>query len=164
MNYRYRISPHSTSEDEPLFHCGFGSVVSNRGCQRGFLSLWVLEFGYLTTVLCWLADYLVSVPDTGSLERKGFYPLSNEVISIFSLQCLCFFQCSVSELSDPWNPSTADLNFGLLSFNWNCFYKFASTIYVTYLGYLVVDLHWSRWVLSGDVLGQCCLRTYVASV
>ncbi len=35
---------------------------------------------------------------------------------------------------------------------------------LTYLGYLVVDLHWSRWVLSGDVLGQCCLRTYVASV
>jgi hypothetical protein len=27
-----------------------------------------------------------------------------------------------------------------------------------YLGYLVDDLHWSRWVLSGDVLAQCCLR------
>jgi len=30
---------------------------------------------------------------------------------------------------------------------------------VTYLGYLVVDLHWSRWVRSEDVVGQCCLRT-----
>ncbi len=29
---------------------------------------------------------------------------------------------------------------------------------VTYLGYLVDDLHWSRWVLSGDVVAQCCLR------
>jgi hypothetical protein len=26
---------------------------------------------------------------------------------------------------------------------------------LTYLGYLVVDLRWSRWVLSGDVVGQC---------
>ncbi len=35
---------------------------------------------------------------------------------------------------------------------------------LTYLGYLVVDLRWSRWVLSGDVVSQCCLRTCVASV
>jgi hypothetical protein len=34
----------------------------------------------------------------------------------------------------------------------------------TYLGYLVVDLRWSRWVLSGDVVGQCCLRSYLSSV
>jgi hypothetical protein len=32
---------------------------------------------------------------------------------------------------------------------------------VTYLGYLVVDLRWSRWVLSGDVVGQCCLPPLV---
>jgi hypothetical protein len=30
---------------------------------------------------------------------------------------------------------------------------------LTCLGYLVVDLHWSRWVRSEDVVGQCCLRT-----
>ena len=42
--------------------------------------------------------------------------------------------------------------------------KFKMKSWVTYLGYLVDDLHWSRWVLSGDVVGQCCLRTYVASV
>jgi hypothetical protein len=31
-------------------------------------------------------------------------------------------------------------------------------VFYTYLGYLVDDLHWSRLVLSGDVLAQCCLR------
>jgi hypothetical protein len=35
---------------------------------------------------------------------------------------------------------------------------------LTYLGYLVVDLRWSRWVLSGDVVSQCCLRTCLSSV
>jgi hypothetical protein len=35
---------------------------------------------------------------------------------------------------------------------------------LTYLDYLVVDLRWSRWVLYGDVVSQCCLRTCLASV
>ncbi len=39
-----------------------------------------------------------------------------------------------------------------------------AALQVTYLGYLVVDLRWSRWVLSGDVVGQCCLRSYLSSV
>jgi len=29
----------------------------------------------------------------------------------------------------------------------------------TYLGYLLCDLRWSRWVLSGDVGDQCCSCT-----
>jgi hypothetical protein len=41
----------------------------------------------------------------------------------------------------------------MLALNWP-----EMTILLTYLGYLVDDLHWSRWVLSGDVLAQCCLR------
>jgi hypothetical protein len=36
---------------------------------------------------------------------------------------------------------------------------FSSSLIGYYLGYLVVDLHWSRWVRSEDVVGQCCLRT-----
>jgi hypothetical protein len=37
-------------------------------------------------------------------------------------------------------------------------YSFDTDPYLGYLGYLVDDLHWSRWVLSGDVVAQCCLR------
>jgi hypothetical protein len=42
--------------------------------------------------------------------------------------------------------------------------KVKNNLYFYLLGYLVVDLRWSRWVLSGDVVGQCCLRSYLSSV
>jgi hypothetical protein len=35
---------------------------------------------------------------------------------------------------------------------------YIAVLLLTYLGYLVVDLHWSWWVRSEDVVGQCCLR------
>ncbi len=35
---------------------------------------------------------------------------------------------------------------------------------LTYLGYMVVDLRWCRWVLSKDVVGQCVLPPLVTLI